>query len=267
MSSKKQQRAGQSQPFHHTTQETETCSCPIHRDRTRPPFTAPLGLPFGNHVDVREIPRREAVRIYNEHHSYLNGDSLHPATLAHHGIHYQGNILGAVTYGYPLLSRKNLYFDEAGELVPEPLTKDDIVRDLPPALHNRATELIEFVDEDEIAECRTVQGDKIAAAERICLGERMANLASAGMARSQARFFNSSNCPSEVEFLVTYIRADFRGSMLRALRGRGWQCIGYTEPSSPGNREHKDIHSEYKWVFACPIESIFEQCQLDEFGM
>jgi hypothetical protein len=251
--------------FHHSPPDTEDCNCPIHRNRTHRPFTAPLGMGFADQVSVEPIRRSAAVDVYNCHHSYMDGDSLHPASDWHHGIYYRDQLLGAITYGYSLASRKNLYFDDDGKLLPEPLSKTDIRRDLPEQYHSRAFELFDLIDEEEIAECRTVVGNKIVSAERICLAEQMPNLASAGLARSQEAFYRSHDCPTEAEYLSTYVLADFPGSMIRALRDKGWRLVSYTEGKPPSNRQTYEIHHRPKWCFICPIEQIVEQCTLSEW--
>jgi hypothetical protein len=52
---------------------------------------------------------------------------------------------------------------------------------------------------------------------------------------------------------MTFVRADYDGAMIRALRGKGWTCIGITRPQQAGNREYRSIREEVKWVFICPI--------------
>lgn len=239
------------------------CSCPIHRGRARDPFTAPLGLSFANEMAVESISKEDAETIYNSHHSYMDGD-LHNANFDHHGIYYQDELMGAITYRYPLISRKRLHFNTDGELLPEPLTDADF-ETLPEEIRGRARDLIPQISENEVAETKIVQGDAIAAADRICLGVRMANLASAGLARSQEQFFTSDKCPEAVKYLVTFVRADYQGSMVKALRGKGWRCVGWTEPSQASNRDNKEIREHYKWCFLCPIEEIVDQCALSDF--
>jgi hypothetical protein len=74
------------------------CQCPIHADGE--PFTAPLGLQFADHVTVEAIQRETAAAIYEAHHSYM--DSLPSVNLVHHGIRFQDNLVGAITYRYPV---------------------------------------------------------------------------------------------------------------------------------------------------------------------
>ena len=51
------------------TDPPPTATGPIHQDGN--PFTAPLGLPFADHVHVEPIPARTAEAIYTTHHSYI----------------------------------------------------------------------------------------------------------------------------------------------------------------------------------------------------
>ncbi len=253
-----------SQKFHHKATTTEAeCTCPIHRNRHRDPFTAPLGLSFANDIETRSIDTEEAELIYNAHHSYMDGD-LHNANLDHHGIYYQNELMGAITYRYPMISRKRLHFNTDGELLPEPLSDSDY-DSLPNDLEHRARDLIPQLTDRDIAEAKVVQGDRIVAADRICLGVRMANLASAGLAASQENFFTSESCPDPVKYLITFVRSDYEGSMVKALRGKGWRCVGWTEPSQASNREYKEIRDHYKWCFVCPIEEIIDQCAITDW--
>jgi hypothetical protein len=193
----------------------------------------------------------------------MTGD-LHPANLAHHGVKYQDTLLGAITYRFPLLSKKRLYFDDSGTIIPEPLTDADFAS-LPDELESRARELITCTSEGDVAQSTVVQGDRIVSADRICLAERMPNLASAGLAASQDQFFHSKQCPDQVKYLITFVRADYRGSMIRALKGKGWRCVGWTRPQQASNREDKPIRDRYKWVFMSQQESTYSQQSLQPF--
>jgi hypothetical protein len=225
-----------------------------------PPFTAPLGLRFRNDISIEPISQEKAESIYEAHHGYMSGQ-LHPANFTHHGIYYQ-DLLGAITYRYPFFSSKRLHFDANGELVPEPYSEQDFQK-LPDRIRGRAQRLLGDASESDVHRTEVVSGDKFGEANRICVGERMPNLASCSLARSQEYFVNSPDCPDDVEYLITYVVADFEGSMIKALRGKGWTCIGWSEPSRAGNREHKTIRDHYKWVFACPVTKIHQQMELD----
>lgn len=250
--------------FHHQSTTSSACNCPVHSDATTRPFTAPLGLSFAGDISISSINKTEAESIYQSHHSYMTS-SLHQANLAHHGIKYQDELLGAITYRFPLLSKKRLYFDTAGNVIPEPLSDADYAS-LPDALEPRARELIPQIDDAEVADSTVVQGDKIVSADRICLAERMPNLASAGLAASQEKFFRSESCPEQVSYLITFVRADYRGSMIRALKGKGWRCVGWTRPRQASNREYKPIRDKYKWVFVCPETAVYTQRSLSSFS-
>lgn len=253
------------QQFHHReddANQADECQCPIHRNRDREPFTAPLGWPFAEHVEARPITREQAAGIYDAHHSYMQ--SVPTVNLAHHGIAYQREVLGAVTWRYPLLQRKRLYLDADGQPVPGPRSRERIKDRLPEDLHYTALEVLHLdrTAEEDVTETVVVDGDHFVEAARICLGVRMANLASAGLARSQERFVHGPQCEPAVEYLLTFVRADYDATMLRALRDKGWTCVGWTRPSQAGNRPDKDIREYRKWTFLCPVETVQEQTSL-----
>lgn len=89
------------QAFHHCPPATAGCDCPIHAGREREPFTAPLGHRFAADVSVEPIDRAVAARIYAAHHSYMA--ELPQINLCHHGLYYQDELIGAITYRYPQL--------------------------------------------------------------------------------------------------------------------------------------------------------------------
>nr|WP_225307767.1 MULTISPECIES: hypothetical protein [unclassified Haloarcula] len=105
-----------------------------------------------------------------------------------------------------------------------------------------------------------VAGDTIVEAARICLGVRMPNLASAALACSQERFLAGDD--RDTRFLLTWVRSDYDGAMVRALKDKGWTCTGYREPGQASNREDKPIREHYKWRFLCPVETAREQSTL-----
>jgi len=99
----------------------------------------------------------------------------------------------------------------------------------------------------------------------MCLGVRMPNFASAALARSQERFVAEGSCDN-VGYLLTFVRADFDGAMIRALRDKGWSCVGWTRPSQAGNREDRSIRERYKWVFVCPVTTVAcDQARLERW--
>jgi len=255
---------GPQETFHHR-EGTERCSCPIHRARDRDPFTAPLGLSFADHVDTVPISRERAADLYAAHHGYM--DDVPSVNLAHHGLQYQGNLLGAITYRYPLLRHKRLYLDDDGRPLPEPLSPDAIKNRLPERLHRTALETLSLARSSEaaVAERPVVDGDRFVEAARICLGVRMPNFASAALARSQERFVAGGGY-NNIDYLLTFVRADFDGSMIRALRDKGWSCVGWTRPSQAGNREDRSIRERYKWVFVCPVTTVAcDQARLERW--
>ena len=245
--------------FHHAGRDGAGCSCPIHRNRERDPFTAPLGLSFADHVAVDTISQQQAADVYASHHGYM--DDVPSVNLTHHGLAYQGALVGAITYRYPLLSRKRLHFDADGELLPHPHTDADYDR-LPDALAATARRIIPDVDEEDVASTEIVPGDAFVEAARICLGVRMPNLASASLARSQELFVESAACADDVRYLLTFVRADYDGAMIRALRDKGWLCTGWTTPSQAGNREDRSIRERHKWRFLCPVDRVRDQATL-----
>jgi hypothetical protein len=187
-------------------------------------FTAPLGKSFAKKIDIQEIEREEAGRLYEQHHGYMA--SVPNKNLSHHGITYQGNLVGAITYRYPLLSLKRVFLCANGQPLPEPRSEAEIRSSLPEELHETAIDTLELdrVDEKEVAETRVVAGDHFVSAARICIGVDMANLASASLAHSQERFVVDDQCADEddIEYLRTFVRADFDGTMIHALRDKGW---------------------------------------------
>jgi hypothetical protein len=179
--------------------------------------------------------------------------------LVHHGLLYQGETVGAITYRYGLMRKKKLHFDERGRLLLEPTA---ISEDLPSELQAAAREILDEVSTVDVGTSTVLPGDAFVEAARICIGVRMPNLASAALARSQEQFIRDTAAP-RVKYLLTRVRADFDASMIRALRDKGWTCVGYSKPSRAGNREHSEIRDHYKWCFVCPVSQVREQAALD----
>lgn len=198
-----------SESFEHRVVDEASCDCPIHRDRSHDPFTAPLGYGFAEDVRAEPIPRQTAREIYAAHHSYMT--DLPMVNLEHHGLLYRGELVGAITYRHPLI--QSLGYDG-----------------------------VEF------------DGSEIVEAARICIGVDMANLASASLAASQERFVRDHARRRGVRLLLTFVRADYDGSMIRALRDKGWTCTGRTEPGQAGNRPAKEIRERPKWRFLCRVD-------------
>jgi len=229
---------------HRPPTDTGECSCPIHADSD--PFTAPLGVRFADHVVVEPIDRETASGVYEAHHTYMG--SLPSVNLAHHGLYFQDSLVGAITYRYPLISKKRIRYGVDGELCPEPVEIDN----LPEAIRGTARRVLPSTD-TPVVDSEVVAGDTIVEAARICLGVRMPNLASAALARSQERFL--ANDDRDTRFLLTWVRSDYDGAMVRALKDKGWTCTGYREPGQASNREDKPIRERYKWRFLCPVET------------
>ena len=201
-------------------QPHESCSCPIHTGVG--PGRVPCGVPFANRVTVSPIERDVAASIYEQHHSYRPEC---PATnICHHGVYVDDALAGAVTWRQPLLNGPTLGVRPDGAL-----TRDD-------------SEAVSMFQTD---------GGSFAEAARICIGVRFQNLASCGFARSMELFQHEHADRLGIDWLLTFIRADHVGSMLKALYTKGWQWVGHTRGSSPpSNRETESIHRwrKQRWI-------------------
>lgn len=240
----------------------DDCQCPIHRGESRP-FTAPLGYRFADDVEGRKIPESTAKAVYEAHHSYMSGSDMHPSNICHYGIFYQDQLMGAVTIRAPL-GRRRLDWGSEGNVIPRPAGELDLPS-LPSPVSDRAQQFIDPPAEEKIEHSAVLGGTEIMELNRICIGVDMPNLASAGVARCQERFLESDCCPEDIQFFMTMVRADFDASMIRALRGKGWTLRSVSTPSEPGNRELKDIHDEYKWVWVCPAAVAHKQEALTDY--
>lgn len=251
-----------SSTFHHRPSTLEgECRCPIHDDGA--PFTAPLGWSFASHVSVEEISREQAEEIYREHHSYKT--SLPDVNIAHHGLYFQGELMGAITYRFPLLGAKRVHFGSNGTVKAKPYSESDF-QSLPKPIRATARDIIPNVDENEIVESPVFNGDAFIELARICIGVNMPNFASAALARSQVKFVEEHKHRFDnFQFLLTYVRSDYPGSMIRALRDKGWTTTGFSEPSEATNRDPMEIRKKFKWVFLNSVDSIEEQAALSDF--
>lgn len=240
----------------------DRCNCPIHREQEgeRDPVTAPLGQRFADRVGVRPISRERAGEIYAAHHAYMS--DVPQRNIEHHGLYYQGQLMGAITYRYPLLSRKRLRFDADGDLLPEPHTGADYEA-LPETVRGTAEEIVPKVDQETVGHSMVLQGDRFIEAARICLGVRMPNLASAALARSQELIASNPEVDADSDYLLTFVRTDYSGSMVRALQDKGWLCTGWTTPKQASNREDKPIRERHKWRFICPVDQAWSDDQAD----
>ena len=221
---------------------------------------APLGLPFADHVSASPISADAAASIYDAHHAYIS--TLPEVNIQHHGLYFQGQLVGAITYRTPLGTRK-LFFDENDQLLPRPQSEHDI-DGLPAPLQSTARVIVPEVAEDAIARTDVVGGRSIVEVARICLGVEMPNLASAALAASQERFVEHT-CSDDIDYLLTFVRADYTASMIRALRDKSWTSTGWPEPSQAGNRDDTQLRDRHKWRFLCPVERVHTQAGLSEW--
>jgi len=203
-----------------------SCQCPIHRGGD--PHTLPLGVGFADRVSVEPIAQSVAKAVYEAHHSYM--PSVPDVNICHHGLYFDDDLVGAITYRQPLLHRLKLYEHPAGEHV---YTRDSSVGTDP------------FM----------INGGDVVEVARICIGTEMANLASCTFAASMERFVADHADRLGVEWLLTFVRNDHSGSMIKALCDKGWQLVGLTEPRQAGNRPDREIREWRKQRWLCDLES------------
>lgn len=98
-----------------------------------------------------------------------------------------------------------------------------------------------------------VSGGDVVEVARICIGVPFHNLASCALATSMDQFVHSEVSRLDVEWLLTFIRADHTGSMLRALCDKGWDLVGMSEPRQAGNRPDTGIREWPKQRWLCHI--------------
>jgi hypothetical protein len=249
------------QTFHHVKQD-DGCPCPVHRQQQSDPFTAPLGMEFADDVSVETISARRAAAIYEHHHSYK--DSVPEVNVTHHGLKYQGNLVGAITWRFGLGGKRAVRWDEDGDLLARPKSPSDY-EELPAECRQTAHRIIPDVDMEDIESREVRYGDDFLIAARICLAVRMPNLASAALARSQEKVVTGYCESNDVDFLLTFVRGDFTGAMIRALRDKGWTCTGWSDPSEASNRDPLPIRDRYKWRFVCPVETVKKQSTLTDW--
>lgn len=203
-------------------QDTDNCSCPIHDDGE--PSTLPLGIDFADRVTVEEIDESVAAEIYQSHHSY-RPDVPGCTNICHHGIYHDGELMGAITWNQPLYNGPKFGVQSDGTLTRE--------------------------YDDAVGTFISNAGNFMQAA-RICIGVDFQNLASCGLARSMEVVLDEHVDRLGIDWLLTFIRADHVGSMLKALLDKGWQWVGMTRPSSPpSNRADDDIYEyrKQRWVY------------------
>lgn len=220
----------QQQPLYRQHSGTD-CDCPIHTDGD--PMSLPLGIEFADRVSVAPIDKDTAGAIYQAHHSYR--PSVPGCTnICHHGIYHDDELMGAITWNQPLYNGPKFGVRPDGSLTRE---------------------------YDEAVDTFICDAGNFAQAARICIGVRFQNLASCGLARSMERFCAEHVDRLELDWLLTFIREDHVGSMLKALLDKGWQWCGMTRKKAPpGNRETEDIHKfrKQRWVY--PVADYRSKC-------
>lgn len=210
---------------------SQDCSCPIHDDGAVP--TLPRGIDFADRVTVAPINPSTAGEIYEAHHSYKPEMPNVTFDDGNHGIYVGDHLVGAISYNYHIINKLKLYIEDNNSF-----HRND----------SRGS------DEDK----HILMGNRFAHVARICIGVDMHNLASCALAKSQEYFVE--NTDKDVDFLLTFIRGDHVGSMLKALNDKGWQLTGHTRSSTgSGNREETDIHNWTKQRWLCAIDDSLEQ--------
>lgn len=212
-----------SKPLNTTSGNADGCNCPIHENGD--PHTYPKGWEFEHRVHVEPIPEEVAGEIYEAHHSYAPETPNITWDDGNHGIFLDNQLVGAISYNYHIINKLKLYVDENGNF-----HRDD----------SRGTD-----DQKHI-----LMGNRFGHVARICIGVNMPNLASCALSKSQE--YLVENTEQDIDFLLTFIRNDHVGSMLKALIDKGWQLTGFTRSSTgSGNREEKEIHSwsKQRWLY------------------
>jgi len=92
--------------------------------------------------------------------------------------------------------------------------------------------------------------DEIREVGRVTVAVDTPNLASCAMSKSQDLF--DENHP-DTKLLVTFVREDYKGSMFKALEGKGWHMDRKSEGQQPGNAPNKEIYDWDKERWICPI--------------
>ena len=93
--------------------------------------------------------------------------------------------------------------------------------------------------------------ENIREVSRVCVAHDTPNLASCAMAKSQDKYIEDRG--DEFELLITFIREDYKGSMFKALSGKGWEYHGHSEGKQPGNAPNHEIHDWDKERWVCEI--------------
>lgn len=220
------------QPLNTTSSSTE-CNCPIHAAGEPP--TLPCGVDFSHRIHIEEISKDRAHDVYQAHHSYAPEAPNLTFGDGNHGVYLDGHLVGALSYNYHIINKLKLYIEDNGSF-----HRND----------SRGS------DQDK----HILMGDRFAHVARICIGVDMPNLASCALSTSQEYFVEHTS--EDVDFLLTFIRNDHVGSMLKALIDKGWQLTGFTRSETgSGNREKQDIHSWKKQRWLCEIGDSTETIQ------
>jgi hypothetical protein len=214
--------------------------------------TTPKGYEFADRVEIKQITKQTANEVYRHHHSYCGPITGPVFNEGSHGIYYRDQLCGAISYNFGLGKCLSLTFTENG------ITRDQ---------SNGITKNI----------CK---GGNIVEVDRICIGVDFPNLASCAFAKSQDTFIRNSRqgptfdtTTSNVDFLMTFVRIDHTGSMIKALSDKGWELVGVQEPdASASNRDAREINEwgKTRWIrpigdahsrvrdCPCPDEKIIE---------
>ncbi len=95
------------------------------------------------------------------------------------------------------------------------------------------------------SEIRNHPSSEIYEVARVCIAHDTPNLASCAMAKTQDKFVKD-RCDG-IELLITYIRDGYKGSMFKALRGKGWEFDGISKGRSRGpHHGQSEVHDIYK---------------------
>jgi hypothetical protein len=143
--------------------------------------------------------------------------------LVHHGIFFDGYLMGCVTYRFPLMRWLN--WNESSN---RPASEDD-----------------------SPVETKKLSAGDIVEVARICVGVDMPNLASAGFARSVEKFVTEYARPNGIRVLLTFVREGYGGSMIAALADKGWSTDGIRQGKQAGNRRELEIRDADKtrWFY------------------
>ena len=206
------------------------CSCPVCRGG-RPP-TLPLGVPFANRVNIREVPARTAAQVIQAHHSYVPELVRWSLTTAH-GVFLDDHLVGVITYRRPMWRS---FTPGRGE-VPDQYRQ-------------------EYDKEDAIV------------VNRVCIAVSMANLASCSLARSVAKYVQDRRRRDNLRLLMTWVRDDYDGSMFRALSDAGWYEGVTVTGHQAGNRPVTEIrdYDKTRWLYPVAPPDMTEQTGLPDYG-